>query len=93
MKTIQNAVMFSKPQCPFCVKAKSLMDENNIPYRENIVGEDCTKEEMQYAIGVFKKGDPVTTVPQIVLYEKDEKGSTSIEYIGGCDEFYKYMGK
>lgn len=50
------------PECIFCDRAKKLMTEKNIQYKEFVIGQDLTKTEFheQY-------GDDVKTVPQIVV--------------------------
>lgn len=90
---ISQIVIFSKPSCPFCVKAKELIEKNDINYRENIIGEDCSKEDMQDCVKTFSPGTEVNTVPQIFVYKNSAESAAEIEYVGGCDEFYKYMGE
>lgn len=40
------AIIWSKPNCPACVKAKALLQQNAIPFTEKIVGLNCTREEL-----------------------------------------------
>lgn len=49
--------VYSKPNCPFCVKAKDYLAENNIPFIEV----DVTKNEESYQMIKERHG----TVPQI----------------------------
>jgi glutaredoxin len=93
--SISHVVIFSKPSCPFCVKAKDLAEKKNLSYRENIIGEHCTKEEMQECVKAFSPETKANTVPQIFVYRDipERENSPNMEYIGGCDEFYKYMGE
>ena len=66
-------IVYSKPTCPYCVKAKSLLDELNIPYKEiQIQNDPALREEM-----ITKANHH--TVPQIFL-----NGT----HIGGCDDLY-----
>lgn len=64
-----SATIYSKPSCPFCVKAKNLLQTQGIPFKEIIVGADVTKEEVSEYVG-----REITTVPQILI---------DGEYVGG----------
>ena len=60
--------------CPFCIRAKSLLQKKNITFTEyKIDGDDNAKEIM------IERADGRSTVPQIFI---DNKG------IGGCDDLY-----
>jgi glutaredoxin 3 len=52
----------SVPNCPYCHKAKALMDKFKIPYTEHVIGRDLTKAEF-----IEQYGPDVKTVPQIVI--------------------------
>ena len=41
-----STVVYSKPNCPSCVKAKALLKNKNIPYVEKIIGQDIAVEEV-----------------------------------------------
>lgn len=57
--------------CPFCVRAKRLMDNKGIPYREiNLDGRDNELDQLRLRTG-YK------TIPQIFIGE---------EFIGGFSE-------
>lgn len=63
-------------RCVYCIKAKQLMNENDIEYREDsLTGSPFLKEEM--------KRMGYSTVPQIW----NSRG----EYIGGYDDLVKYF--
>ena len=63
-------------RCVYCIKAKQLMNENDIEYREDsLTGSPFLKEEM--------KRMGYKTVPQIW----NHRG----EYIGGYDDLVKYF--
>lgn len=72
-----SAVIYSKDSCPFCVKAKKLLEQKGIEYTEKKLGVDVTKEDMFIFLG-----RTVKTVPQIVLDGK---------YIGGYTELDAYF--
>ena len=64
--------IYSKMMCPYCFRAKRLLDEKQIEYREIAVdfGGPLKQEMVQRAGGR-------TTVPQIFIDGR---------HIGGCDE-------
>lgn len=70
------AVIWSKDNCQFCVKAKTLLDIKGVPYEERKIGAGWTKEQLLEAVPTAR------TVPQIFL------DST---YVGGFDQLQKYF--
>ena len=65
--------MYTFTICPYCTKAKNLLNRKNIQFDEiNISGDDTKLSELQAETGM-------ATVPQIWV------GST---FIGGCDDLY-----
>nr|WP_300309350.1 GrxA family glutaredoxin [Halomonas sp.] len=76
-------VIFGRPGCPFCVRAKDLAE--NLQAAGSIEGyryvdihaEGITKADMEKTIG-----KPVTTVPQIFVGQ---------QHIGGFTEFDQYV--
>jgi glutaredoxin-related protein len=77
MTTYTKAIIYSKDNCPYCVKAKNMLNIKGIPYEELVLGRDYTKEELLELLPNVK------TVPQIFL-ERTER-----EYVGGCDDLEK----
>ena len=66
-------LLYSKPTCPYCIRAKSLLTELNISFTEiQIQNNPALREEM-----ISKAGHH--TVPQIFLNDT---------HIGGCDDLY-----
>ena len=65
--------VYSTQICPYCVRAKALLDRKHVPYTDIMVDKDPAKlaEMMQ------KSGR--RTVPQIFV------GDT---HVGGCDDLY-----
>ncbi len=60
--------------CPFCIRAKALLESKGVPYQEHSIdGDQSARAEMS------KRANGRTTVPQIFV---DNEG------IGGCDELY-----
>ncbi|MBO1518522.1 MAG: GrxA family glutaredoxin [Oceanisphaera sp.] len=75
-------VIFGRPGCPFCVRAKELAeklteerDDFNFRYID-IHAEGISKEDLEKTVG-----KPVETVPQIFVDQ---------EHVGGYTEFEAY---
>lgn len=75
-------VIFGRPACPFCVRAKQIAEQltetrEDFEYRYvDIHAEGISKADLEKTVG-----KPVLTVPQIFVDEK---------HIGGCTEFEAY---
>jgi glutaredoxin len=76
VKSDMKAVIWSKDNCPFCVKAKELLQKRGIAYKENRIGYTHTREEF------FEENPGKTTVPQVYL---------DGNLIGGYQELNKYL--
>lgn len=76
------AVIFGRPGCPYCVRAKDLAeklteDREDFSYRYiDIHAEGITKADLEKTVG-----KPVETVPQIFLDQ---------QHVGGFTEFEAY---
>lgn len=66
-----NVVVWSKPQCPYCVKARHLLEQKGIEYTSVTLGEEFTRDD------VVAKFPTARTFP---IIEIDN------EYIGGYNE-------
>lgn len=74
-------LVITQPNCPYCVKAKALLDERGTEYTTLSLGSDLEKTEMiDYVETVANIR--VNTVPQIFLEGK---------YIGGHDDLVAYL--
>lgn len=72
-----STVVWSKDHCPYCIKAKRMLDSKGIHYEErNITTGPWTKEQLLEAV------PDARTVPQIFLHG---------QYIGGSDALEKYF--
>jgi glutaredoxin 3 len=61
--------------CPFCIRAKGLLNEKGVKFTEySIDGDNDAREKMSERAGGLR------TVPQIFINGKS---------IGGCDELYE----
>ena len=70
-------IVYSKPACQFCDKAKALLTQLKIEYKEKVVTKDISLEELFEELG-----KTVRTIPQIVIDEN---------HIGGFNELREYF--
>ncbi len=65
--------------CPYCVKAKRLLDAKDVDYKEiDLTGDDEGRMDL------LKKSNGMRTVPQIFI---------NGQHIGGCDNLYELEDK
>ena len=69
-------LIYGKPMCPFCDKAKALCKQRNFAYEYKTLGTDYTKEEL------LETFPGARTVPQIVINGLK---------VGGYDQFVQYI--
>jgi glutaredoxin 3 len=65
--------VYSKDVCPYCVRAKTLLQRKGAAFEEIKITTDEQKEEM------IKKSGGRMTVPQIFIGDF---------HVGGCDDLY-----
>jgi glutaredoxin 3 len=71
---LAEVTVYSGPNCPYCVKAKALLQKKNVEYTDFNVKEDFEKlGEMMQRTGGSK------SIPQIFI---------NGIHVGGCDELY-----
>jgi glutaredoxin len=77
----EDNIVFSKPACPSCVKAKALLDKLQIKYTVKTLGEDIQPSEL---MALFEsKGLPAPrTAPQVFL-----RG----QHVGGYEALLSYI--
>lgn len=80
------AHIFSRGRCPYCIKAKKLLNERNVEFNEVEVGVDITKEDIQEMVDAMGVDVQIRTVPQIFFVRESR-----LEYIGGFTELDKYF--
>lgn len=68
-----NIIIYTTTVCPYCVRAKSLLQRKGVEFTEIKITDSATKEEM------IKKSGGRMTVPQIFIND---------QHIGGCDDLY-----
>lgn len=67
-----DVTIYSSNYCPFCTRAKQLLDSKKVKYKEIVVdGQPAVRAEMSRLAGGR------TSVPQIWINKT---------YVGGCDE-------
>lgn len=77
-KAPRAATIFTKKACPFCAKAKSLLEDNNIYYEEILISNSGVTSRTLRAVA------NAGTVPQVFI-----EG----EYVGGSDDLEAYLNK
>ncbi|MDO4231933.1 MAG: glutathione peroxidase [Lautropia sp.] len=71
-----SVAIFTKPGCPFCLKAKALLKERGLSYEEIVLGKDASTVAVRAITGR-------STVPQVFI---------GGQHIGGSDDLEKYFG-
>jgi glutaredoxin 3 len=67
-------VVYSTGWCPYCVRARALLERKGLPFREIKVDEDPAERE-----AMLTRSGGRRTVPQIFIGE---------QHVGGFDELY-----
>lgn len=70
-----SVAIFTKPGCPFCAKAKQLLQDKGLKYEEIVLGKDATTVSVRAITGK-------TSAPQVFI---------GGQYIGGSEELEKYF--
>ncbi len=78
--------IYTTPNCPFCVRAKRLLDARGIPFREIDVGHD----DALRADIVERTGR--RTVPQIFIDGRSIGGFEELAALDTAGELAEYMG-
>lgn len=73
-----NIVVYSKPNCNWCVKAKELLNKLHIPYDELVLDVDYDRDELRQLV---PENIPLT-VPQV--FHDDYR-------VGGYEELVEYL--
>ena len=73
----KSVLLFTRPGCPFCAKAKKMLKEHDIDYEEVVVGEHISTSAVMAASGK-------TSVPQVFI-----EG----QLIGGSEELQNFLQK
>lgn len=70
---MKKVIVYSKDVCPYCVKAKNLLQRKGVAFEEIKITTDEQKHEM------IKKANGRMTVPQIFIGDF---------HVGGCDDLH-----
>ena len=78
---MQEVVIYSKPHCPSCVKAKAVFDKMNVEYKTFTLGTDIQPSEL---MALFEeKGLPAPrTAPQVFIGD---------QHIGVYEQLLSYI--
>lgn len=72
-------VIYTKPGCPYCIRAKALLDRKGAAYQEIIASNDPEKKAE-----MVQRSNGKMTFPQIFIND---------QHIGGCDELHAVEAK
>lgn len=68
------AVLYTKPTCPFCIRAKALLDEKGIEYEDHDISHDPERrDQISASVGGHR------TVPMIFLDGKFIGGNSELQ--------------
>jgi len=68
--------LYTRENCIFCIKAKELLEKNNISYEELIIGKDINRED------IIQKFPDRKRLPIIIENDK---------IVGGYDDLAEYI--
>jgi len=69
-----NVEIYTWSSCPFCIRAKTLLDQKQVKYQEYVIdGDDIEREKMA------QRANGCRSLPQIFIND---------QHIGGCDDLY-----
>lgn len=74
MSTASDVIVYSTGWCPYCVRAKALLERKGVPFREIRVDEDPAERET-----MLERSRGQRTVPQIFIGDR---------HVGGFDDLY-----
>ena len=72
-------VIYTKPGCPYCIRAKALLDRKGATYEEIIASNDPEKKAE-----MVQRSNGKMTFPQIFIND---------QHIGGCDDIHAIEAK
>lgn len=69
-----NVEIYTWTYCPFCIRAKALLDKKGVSFQEYCIdGDEFAREKMT------QRANGKSTLPQIFINE---------QHVGGCDELH-----
>jgi glutaredoxin 3 len=70
---MKKVMIYTTPVCPYCMRAKRLLQKKGVAYEEiDVAGDDAAREQLAERTGL-------QTVPQIFIGE---------EHVGGSDDLH-----
>lgn len=81
------AIIYSKPGCGHCKRAKSLLEQRGIPYEDRPIGLRYTGEQVREHCLRLNEDAQLSTVPQIILIT--DAGEE--RYVGGYSDLAKQI--
>ena len=83
---MENVVIYTKNYCPYCVRAKSLLSEKGVKFREVHLDQEPEKfQELKEKTGLM-------TVPQIFINEKLVGGFDDLSSLEQAGELDSLLG-
>jgi len=76
---VANVTVYSGPSCPYCVRAKQLLQRKGVAFTDIDVKADAAKRDE-----MLKRANGRQTIPQIFINDR---------HIGGCDDLYALDAK
>lgn len=74
-----DVIIYSRPNCPWCDKAKELLQSKNVPYKELVFNIDYSREQLAEKIPFnYNK----VTVPQVFF---------GTDHIGGYEDLRNFF--
>lgn len=71
---MSNIEVYSGDFCPYCVRAKALLEKKGVSYKEYNVRQDAGRR-----VEMLERSNGARTIPQIFIDGR---------HVGGCDELY-----
>jgi glutaredoxin 3 len=71
---VADVEIYSKTFCPYCVRARRLLEMKKVPFVEYMIDADTPKRQE-----MIQRANGRTTVPQIFI---------DGEHVGGCDDLH-----
>lgn len=73
---METFTIYSKYNCPYCTKIKTLMELKHFPHKILNLDEDFTKDDF------YQKFGEGSTFPQVIYQE---------QHLGGCSDTVNYL--
>lgn len=87
LKMIDPVIVFSKEKCDYCDKAKNLLSDKSLEFRELSLESDFKGDKEAFIAAISEKmpdGQEFDTVPQIFMGSR---------YIGGYTQLVRVIGE